>query len=90
MKKLTTFILGIVVGVVGAFGAVIYFNAHSPPKDDDILFAPKNFSDSNMKDELAYVGISGTLAGNGRRRGNKSLLRLVCGPSWASANRQNG
>jgi hypothetical protein len=85
MKKLTTFIVGIVVGVISTFGAVIfgaviYFQAHRPPKDDDILFAPKNFSDgniSNMRDELAYVGISGTLAGNGRRRGNNTYA-ITC------------
>jgi hypothetical protein len=37
MKKLTTFILGIVVGAVAVFEGVIYFQSQ-PEKDNDILF----------------------------------------------------
>jgi hypothetical protein len=73
MKKSTTFILGIVVGAAGAFGAVIYFQGQ-PPKADDVLFAHKDFGDNNEKGDLAQVSISGTRTGKDETYPNNTYL----------------
>ena len=73
MKKLTTFILGIVVGAVGAFGAVTYFQSQ-PEKDGDILFPHKSFGDNNQKGDLAEVIISGTLTGKEQNYPNNTYF----------------
>jgi hypothetical protein len=69
--KLLLFICGLLLGAVGAFGTIIYFDVRKPPPpDDQLVFAPKNFYDARMdignKDrEFGRVYISGTLTGKG-------------------------
>jgi len=66
--KLAIFVCGLLLGAVGAFGALIYLETRNKPaQDDSILFAPKNFYDSKEKQlgEFGYVAISGTLTGKG-------------------------
>jgi hypothetical protein len=65
--KLALFICGLLLGAVGAFGALVYLEARKSAQDDQLLFAEKNFYDTKEKQlgEFGYVGISGTLTGKG-------------------------
>jgi hypothetical protein len=63
--KLVVFICGLLLGAVGAFGAVVYLETHKPTQDDQLIFAPKNFYDSKQAGEFGLVAISGTLTGKG-------------------------
>jgi hypothetical protein len=63
MGKLMLFVCGLLFGVVGAFGTVVYLETHKPPQDDQLVFAQKNFWDSKQTGVDGYVGISGTLTG---------------------------
>jgi hypothetical protein len=63
MGKLMLFVCGLLLGVVGAFGTVVYLETHKPPQDDQLVFAQKNFWDSKQTGVDGYVGISGTLTG---------------------------
>jgi hypothetical protein len=65
MGKWLLFIGGVLLGAVGAFGVVIYFETQNKP-DGQLVFAPKNFYDSKTDDgEFGYVGVSGSLTGKG-------------------------
>jgi hypothetical protein len=57
--KLAIFICGLLLGAVGAFGAVVYQEMYKPPEKDNIAFSSKDFYDN--KDY--WVSISGTLTG---------------------------
>jgi hypothetical protein len=73
MGKLLVFICGFLLGVVGAIGTLIYWEARKPPPpEDQLVFAEKNFYDSKMDGEFGYVGISGTLTGKGMGYANNT------------------
>jgi hypothetical protein len=62
MGKLVIFLSGVLLGVVGAFGAIIYWEMRKPPLQDEqqIVFARKNFA---QLEQFGFVAISGTLTG---------------------------
>jgi hypothetical protein len=74
MGRLLLFICGVLVGAVGAFGTLFYWEMRKPsPPEDQIIFAPKNFYDSKMDGEFSFVGISGTLTAlTGKRLENNT------------------
>jgi hypothetical protein len=51
MGKLMLFVCGLLFGVVGAFGTVVYLETHKPPQDDQLVFAQKNFWDSKQTEQ---------------------------------------
>jgi hypothetical protein len=80
---LALFISGLLLGAVGAFGAVVYLETHKPAQDDQIVFAPKNFYDSKRVGGefggFGLVSISGTLTGGGL--GNNTY-GISCSKEW--------
>jgi hypothetical protein len=59
MGKLAIFICGLLLGAIGAFGAVVYQERSNPPEKDSIVFGYKDF----YNHEDYWVRISGTLTG---------------------------
>src|SRR5436309_8953965 len=78
MGKLVLFICGLLLGAVGAFGAVVYLETRKPVQDDQLVFAPKNFYDSKMDGEFGTVGISGTLTALTGKRLDNNTYGVAC------------
>jgi hypothetical protein len=69
--KWKLFVVGVVIGAVGAFGTMIYAQNNKPL--ENIIFAPKDFMDEgDMR-----VGISGTLTGPGTAPNNTNAITCV-------------
>jgi hypothetical protein len=82
MGKLLVFIFGVLLGVVGAFGAIIYWEMRKPaPPDDEIIFARKNFWDSQQAGADGYVSVSGTLTGKDMSYPNNTYA-LTCSKEY--------
>jgi hypothetical protein len=79
--KLLLFICGLLLGAVGAFGAVIYLMANKPAPNEQIVFAPKNFYDTKQSGEFGLVAISGTLTGKGLGNPNNTYA-VTCTKEW--------
>jgi hypothetical protein len=70
--KWTLFVVGLLVGAAGMFGAMRLMAASRQPFDsNEIVFAEKAFSDSRQVQQDSWVAISGTLTGDGLAHPNK-------------------
>ena len=64
--KWALFVVGLLVGAAGMFGAIRLLPVSSQPFDsNEIVFAEKVFSDSRQAQQDSWVAISGTLTGDG-------------------------
>jgi hypothetical protein len=71
--KWTLFVVGLLVGAAGMFGAMRLMAASRQPFDsNEIVFAEKAFSDSRQVQQDSWVAISGTLTGDGLAHPNNT------------------
>jgi hypothetical protein len=71
--RLGLFIVGLLIGLVGGAGGILYLVAQNEPAEDvnDIMFPSKSFHD-----EGTWIHATGTLAGDNERYPNNTYSVL--------------